>query len=57
MGIILCKDKNKIIVEYALNQSTSPVGIAEYKLVSTLPENLQKQLPTTEQIAEILDII
>lgn len=57
IGIILCKDKNKTIVEYALNQSTSPVGIAEYKLVSTLPENLQKQLPAPEQIAEILDII
>ncbi len=57
IGIILCKDKNKTVVEYALKQSNSPVGIAEYKLVSTLPEDLQKQLPAPEQIAEILDII
>ncbi len=57
IGIILCKDKDKTTVEYALKQSTSPVGIAEYKLVSTLPENLRKQLPAPEQIVEILDII
>lgn len=57
IGIILCKDKDKTTVEYALKQSTSPLGIAEYKLVSTLPENLQNQLPAPEQIAEILDII
>lgn len=57
IGIILCKDKNKTIVEYALQQSVSPIGIAQYELVSTLPENLRGQLPTTEQIAKILDII
>ncbi len=57
IGIILCKDKDKTIVEYALQQSVSPIGIAQYELVSTLPENLRGQLPTTEQIAEILDVI
>lgn len=57
IGIILCKDKDKTIIEYALQQSVSPIGIAQYELVSTLPENLRGQLPTTEQIAEILDII
>lgn len=57
IGIILCKDKDKTIVEYALQQSVSPIGIAQYELVSKLPENLRGQLPTTEQIAEILHII
>ena len=57
IGMILCKDKDQMIVEYALEQTTSPLGIAEYKLVSTLPENLQKQLPAPEQIAKVLDII
>ena len=57
IGIILCKDKDKTIVEYALQQSVSPIGIAQYELVSTLPENLRGQLPSVEQIAEILDII
>jgi predicted nuclease of restriction endonuclease-like (RecB) superfamily len=57
IGIILCKEKDKIIVEYALQRAVSPLGIAHYKLVSQLPEELRGQLPTAEQIAEILDII
>lgn len=55
IGMILCKDKDKTIVEYALNQSTSPVGIAKYELVSKLPENLRGQLPNVEQITGLLD--
>lgn len=55
IGIILCKDKDETIVEYALNQSTSPVGIAKYELVSKLPENLRGQLPNVEQITGLLD--
>ncbi len=54
IGIILCKDKDKTIVEYALQQSVSPIGIAQYELVSTLPENLRGQFPAPEQIAGIL---
>ena len=54
IGIILCKDKDKTIVEYALAQSESPIGIAKYELVSKLPENLRGQLPTPEQINKLL---
>ena len=54
IGIILCKDKDKTIVEYALAQSDSPIGIAQYELVSKLPENLREQLPTPEQINMLL---
>lgn len=54
IGIILCKDKDKTIVEYALAQSESPIGIAKYELVSKLPENLREQLPTPEQINKLL---
>jgi len=57
IGIILCKDKDKTIVEYALQQSVSPIGIAQYELVSKLPENLRGKFPEPAQIAEILDII
>jgi predicted nuclease of restriction endonuclease-like (RecB) superfamily len=57
IGIILCRDKDKTIVEYALQQSVSPIGIAQYELVSKLPENLRGQFPAPEQIAEILHII
>ncbi|MCY7347186.1 MAG: PDDEXK nuclease domain-containing protein [Pyrinomonadaceae bacterium] len=57
IGIILCRDKDKTIVEYALAQSESPIGIARYELVSKLPENLRGQLPTPEQIGGLLEEI
>lgn len=54
IGIILCKDKDKTVVEYALQQSISPIGIAKYEMVTQLPENMQNQLPTVEQISNLL---
>lgn len=54
IGIILCKDKDRTIVEYALAQSESAIGIAKYELVSKLPENLRGQLPTAEQVGRLL---
>ena len=54
LGIILCKSKNKTIVEYALKESTKPIGIATYRMVSTLPQELKGQLPTQEQVAKLL---
>lgn len=55
IGIILCKSKDKTIVEYSLRQSTSPIGVAEYKTVSTLPENLRGELPSPEQVAILME--
>ena len=49
---ILCKEKNRIVVEYALKSSTRPVGVAEYKLTRTLPKNLKAELPTPKQIRD-----
>lgn len=57
IGIILCRSKDKIIVEYALAQSASPIGIAKYELVSKLPENLRNQFPTIEQVSKLLQEI
>jgi predicted nuclease of restriction endonuclease-like (RecB) superfamily len=57
IGIVLCKDKDKTVVEYALQQSVSPIGIAKYEMVSQLPEAMRKQLPTVEQIADLLQRI
>ena len=50
IGIIVCKDKNRTIVEYALKRSDSPIGVAAYKLESQLPEDLKKYLPSPQQI-------
>ncbi len=55
IGIILCKSKDKTIVEYALRESNKPIGIAIYKLFSTLPQELKNQLPAPEQVAKLLE--
>ncbi len=48
--VLLCKTKNKIVAEYALSDKTQPMGIAEFKLLESLPANLQNQLPSIEDI-------
>ena len=50
IGLLLCKSKNKIVAEYALSDKTQPMGIAEYKLLESLPTELQTSLPSIEQI-------
>lgn len=54
IGIILCKNKDKTIVEYALRDSNKPIGVAEYKIVSKLPVSLKNQLPEPELIEKLL---
>lgn len=55
IGIILCKSKDKTIVEYALKDSDKPIGVATYQIVSSLPQQLQGELPSPEQIAQLLE--
>jgi len=55
IGLLLCKSKNKVVAEYALRDNAQPLGIAEYKLIESLPESLQTSLPTIEQIERELE--
>jgi predicted nuclease of restriction endonuclease-like (RecB) superfamily len=55
IGIILCKSKDRTIVEYALRESNKPIGIASYQMVSTIPQSLKDQLPAPEQVAKLLE--
>jgi len=50
IGLLLCKSKNEVVAEYALRDKTQPLGIAEYKLLESLPVELQTDLPSIEQI-------
>lgn len=50
IGLLLCERKDKIIAEYALRRVESPMGIAEYELLKSLPQKLTNILPTTDQI-------
>lgn len=54
IGIILCKVKDRMIVEYALRDATKPIGVATYQIVSTLPKELEGLLPGPAQIATLL---
>nr|WP_277882162.1 DUF1016 domain-containing protein [Oculatella sp. FACHB-28] len=55
IGIILCKSKDKTIVEYALKDATKPIGVATYRMFSSLPQELKDQLPAPEQVAKLLE--
>ena len=57
IGIIMCKSKNKTIVEYALKQSRKPIGVAEYQIVSTVPKEYFGLLPAPDQIELLLDVV
>ncbi len=55
IGIILCKSKDRTIVEYALRESNKPISIAKYQIVSTVPQELRGQIPSPEQVAKLLE--
>ncbi len=50
IGLLLCKSKNEVVAEYALGDKSQPMGVAEYKLLESLPKELQTNLPSIEQI-------
>jgi predicted nuclease of restriction endonuclease-like (RecB) superfamily len=55
IGIILCKEKSRTIVEYALHDARKPIGVATYEITRTLPKELKGQLPQPEEIAALLE--
>ena len=55
IGIILCKEKTRTIVEYALRDARKPIGVATYEITKTLPKKLKDQLPSPEAIARLLE--
>ena len=57
IGIIVCRSKNKTIVEYALRESKRPIGVSAYKIMTKLPKELASELPSPEQVSMLLDKI
>lgn len=57
IGMILCKTKNQILVEYALRDLNKPIGVSTYQLQDALPEQLQGSLPTIEQLEAELEAV
>lgn len=54
IGIIICRDKNHTIVEYALRSASRPIGVATYTVTAELPEAYRTELPSPQAIAERL---
>ena len=50
IGLLLCKSKNDLVAEYSLRDMSKPIGVSEYKITSSLPEEYEKQLPSVEDI-------
>ena len=50
IGLVLCRDRNNLVAEYALRDLGKPIGIARYALAGTLPEALKASLPTVEEV-------
>lgn len=55
IGIVLCKDRNKVEAEYALRGVSTPIGIAAFDLTKALPEQLKGSLPTIEELEAELE--
>lgn len=50
IGIIICKEKNRTIVEYSLKTSSMPIGVSTYTTSSNLPKQYKELLPNVEEI-------
>ncbi len=55
IGLILCQTKDRILAEYTLRDINKPIGISEYELTRSLPDNLKSSLPTVEEIEAELE--
>jgi hypothetical protein len=56
IGLLVCKTKDNIEVEYSLESSSQPIGVSEYQLSKALPDNYKSALPSIEEIEEGLKI-
>lgn len=57
IGIIICQNKKRTRVEYALRESNQPIGVSTYSLTNKLPKSLEGLLPTPQKIAENIKLI
>lgn len=57
IGLLICKEKNNLIAQYALESSSQPLGISEYELQQLYPANVEGTMPTIEDIENQLEAI
>ena len=54
IGILVCKDKDNVIANYALESSSQPLGVSSYELSKLIPEDFKSSLPTIEELEKEL---
>jgi hypothetical protein len=54
-GVLICKSKNKTVVEYSLKDVHKPIGVSEYTLTQSLPKEYKSSLPSIEEIEAELE--
>ena len=55
IGLLICRDKNNLIAQYALEASNLPLGISEYELSKIYPEKLEGTIPTIDELEKGLE--
>ena len=55
VGLLICKGKDNILAQYAVNSMKTPIGISEYELSNIIPENFKSSMPTIEEIEQQLN--
>jgi hypothetical protein len=50
IGVLICKTKDNVLAQYALEASNQPIGISEYELTRLYPTDFKGTLPTIEDI-------
>jgi len=54
IGLLLCKAKNQVVVEYSLRNVETPIGVSSYQLTESLPEKIRASLPTIAELEQEL---
>lgn len=54
VGLLICKTKDNVMAQYALESTNQPIGISEYQLAHFMPNNVQSQLPSVQEIESVL---
>ena len=54
IGLMICKSKNNIVVEYALKDISKPIGVSEYSITKTLPDTFKSTLPSIRELEDEL---
>lgn len=50
IGLLICKEKDRIQAQYALESSSQPIAISEYELEKFYPEKIEGTMPTIEEL-------